>query len=179
MKRRLCYALLCAAVAVVLWVWGAFNDRRYRDRLFGTGDMFAALMYYLEAHEGEFPASPDDLLSLESVAYDGKVWRVRRCPDSGFDHLIGQVYEWPIRDIGRYRIRWGSDMAKLQLGADGVLREGNGNEVLLLTGGSFHPAYIERDRQWSRVLYEAWRSLHESPQSPRAGEPASAPASES
>lgn len=141
---------LCVVLSVVVGVrlW-----RQINRGLPPAQDLVTGLMYFMESHGGRFPASEEEFLASDFVEKlpDGGIRIVPR-PGTRFRRTPWGVV---IRDLGRYRIAWGVDLAALTIDRRGVVRDGQGNEVTLVRW----PDSPRSGRSYSRLLVAVHRSL--------------------
>lgn len=123
--------LLVVGVTLVIGVViGLVSFVRYKHSVQTIEDLFTALVYFLEDHEGRFPATADELLKSKIVRQeaDGQI-RVEPRSSSRFRP---QAYGQPF-DLRRLDVRWGTDLSQLSFEKQaGIVRDENGHDTLLL-----------------------------------------------
>lgn len=152
LARRIAIGGVVGVLVVFLWFQGARCDREYRNRLFGSADLYAALVYFAEDHGGRLPESEAELRGCDfvKVCADG-AWIVTR--KNGSECWL-EVHEWPIHDVPGFQVAWGADIQSLQPTEYGGVASAAGEEVFLLRAGGNHRLWIARSRRLTRSLYD-------------------------
>jgi hypothetical protein len=121
---------------------GLFSFVRYKHSVQTIEDLFTALVYFLEDHDGRFPASAEEFLKSEFVQKqpDGKI-SVQPRPTSRFRP---HAYGVPMRldDMG---VPWGIRLEELKfekLDRDGILRDSRGYDTFLI--GEIASTHVRR-----------------------------------
>lgn len=115
--------LVGAAIGLVSFI-------RYKHSVHTIEDLFTALVYFLEDHEGRFPASADELLQSDFVKKEGDGnFRVEPRSTSRFrPTTYGQRIE-----LDRMGVRWGVDLSRLSFEKlTGIIRDEDAHDALLL-----------------------------------------------
>jgi hypothetical protein len=135
-----------------LIVFGAFQ-RRYERDLADITDLRAGLVWFMEHNEGRFPSSEEEFVASPVV---------ERLPDGALRISCRTRYPFPgwargnvVSDIGRFHIRWGTDVSTLCIDHAGTVRDASGNEVLLIQW----PGDTEFSRIYTRQFLEASRQV--------------------
>lgn len=153
-------------------VLGVLMYRYYQPELASAQDLVIGLGYFMEQH-GRFPQSEAEFAQSDFVerSVDGAI-RVKARTDSIFRH---ETHGVEIRDLGRFRIAWGTDLTTLHPDDFGVLYNAKEEKVELLQWPSSPPS----GKVYSLELMEMFAKLHElGIASKPASNPASAPASQ-
>ncbi len=112
--------------------------RKYKPELAQTQDVVTALIYFLEAHDGRFPASEAELRACSFVEnLPGGGLRVR-APES--TRYRRDPYGIPIASLEPFRIAWGTQFESLTLDEYGKARNADGRKVELVCWPSSPPS---------------------------------------
>ncbi|HMQ15579.1 MAG TPA: hypothetical protein PKC49_06355 [Phycisphaerae bacterium] len=161
MKSGFIVVSLLLAVSVLM----AFGLRgRYKKELLETQDLTIGLLYFLEEHEGRFPASEQEFLASSFVEHEADgVFRIRGRADSRYRR---HTHGYPIRGIERFAIAWGADLRDLREDHYGNVLDAAGRKVVLVTWPSSPPS----GKEYARMLVAASRAIRaETADQPPAG----------
>lgn len=161
----------------LLAISGFLGWRQYqlmKTELVPTQDLVIALLYYIEQTEGQFPESAADLV-------DAGIFQ--REPDGAYvvvppeDTAYRQsVHGYPLRDLNRFQVRWGTDLSMLYIDNQAKVRDiESDDEVILVRWPRSKPS----GATYSSILVDAYRRSREAvaPEQPAsATQPAAAPA---
>lgn len=118
---------ICLVVSVFL-AWQV--KRSMQTDLVGAQDLVLGLIYFMEQHDGRFPASQEEFVSSSVVRVD----------EAGAYHIVPPaetrysrtVHDYPLTDLARFEIQWGADLDTLTINDRGKVLDANGREVKLL-----------------------------------------------
>lgn len=133
----------CLLLSVVL---GAVLYSRYRTTLPAVQDVVTGLIYFIEEHEGRFPASQEEFLSagIFEKGADG-AWRIVPRPNSHYQH---NPHRAPIASFEPFKIAWGADLSTWTVAERGVVHDGSGEGVLPVTW----PSSPKSGEGYARIL---------------------------
>jgi len=136
-------------IAGCLLLAGVFALRQYhsfKTDLVATQDLVLGLLYFMEQHQGRFPASEEEFLASPFVdrASDGAI--VIRAPQQ--TRYRRRTHGYPIRDLAPFRVRWGTDLSALRLDPRGVALDPDGKAVELVGW----PGSPKSGRVYTRLL---------------------------
>lgn len=166
MKSGLTLVVVLIVIGVVA---GVYQVAATGERMRELQDLFAGFVWYLEAHEGEFPASAEAFVAAPFVE-ETPAGLVIRPRDAEGDRL--RTTGRPIGNLADYRVNWGVALAALTLDDEGVPRDADGRETLALRQGASKRVL----EQFTRDLMWAAEDIRAASDAPPDG--ADAPASE-
>jgi hypothetical protein len=143
MKSAILIVGVTFLVGIVVGVLGFVSAKR---QTLEVRELFTSFTYFLEDHEGRFPASEDELrkAAFVEVQPDGAILLINREGDRFQRAATG----YPLRKLERFKIPWGVDLSKLTIEPDGITRAADRQEVLIIGQG----ASIDILRQFTRDL---------------------------
>jgi hypothetical protein len=149
MKSGFIVVGILLAISVIVAV-GLRN--RYKSELLAVQDLTTGLLYFMEEHEGRFPASQAEFVASGFVeqAADGAIV-IRGRPESSYR----QAYGYPIRDLPRFAVAWGTVMEGLTENERGRVVDSSGKLVELVKWPSSPPS----GKEYSRMLLAASRAI--------------------
>ena len=156
-------------VGIAVGVLGFISAKR---QTLEVRELFTAFTYFLEDNQGRFPASEAELKAAQFVQEqpDGTLLLVNR-PD---DRFRRGVAGYPLKALERFHIPWGVDLASLTIDREGITRDPDGEEVLIISQG----ASIDILRRFTRDLQTVAEEIRGDGEA-AAGEPNAAPVKES
>ncbi|MFN0136170.1 MAG: hypothetical protein ACKVS9_08655 [Phycisphaerae bacterium] len=103
----------------------------YKRETPATQDLITGLLYFMEQHDGRFPASEAEFRACSFVEPlpSGGV-RIKPVTDSQFRR---QTHGVEIADLKPFQIAWGADLAALSFNEYGKARDADNNPVALIT----------------------------------------------
>lgn len=128
-----------------------------------TQDVVIGLLYYMEEHGGQFPASEKEFLASSFVEPDpAGGFRVRPKQPTQFRQQTNGVL---IRDLAPFRIAWGADLAHLRINEYGRVLDANGNPVELVRWPN-SPTSAKDYSSWLVSIHRALHKLDAQPSPP-------------
>lgn len=159
--------IVVGVTLVVGTVVGLLAAQRVNQRVVAVEDLFTALAYFAETHDGRLPLSAEELADSAFVERrpDGTLVVLPR-PESATGR---QPYGAALRDLRQYEIAWGVDLHTLTIDETGVARGPEGAAVLIVGSG----AYPDGLAQFTRDLIRYARGDQATvpPESPDPGAP--------
>jgi len=130
-------------VGIAIGVFGFISAKR---QTLEVRELFTAFTYFLEDNDARFPAGEAQLRAAAFVQEqpDGSLLLVNR-PD---DRFRRGAAGYPLKQLERFHIPWGVDLASLTIDPLGITRDPDGQEVLIISRG----ASIDILRRFTRDL---------------------------
>lgn len=141
---------LLLAVSVVAAV--ALRSR-YKSELVEIQDLTTGLLYFMEANNGRFPRDLAEFAASPMIERrDDGALVIRGWPDSRYRR---ETHGYPIRNIERFSIAWGADLAALREAERGRVVDAEGRAVELISWPSSPPS----GKQYTLMLIAASRAI--------------------
>ncbi len=149
--------LLVVSLALIAGaVIGAVSFVSYKQSVHAIDDLFTAFVYFMDDHDGRFPASEQELIETGMLRHE---------PDGALhfdksharpDHPIRpQISGARVASLQRFAIPWGIDFARLShevIPNDAlIVRDANGYEVLAI--GEVASVQVRRRFTWDLLRY--------------------------
>lgn len=118
-------------VGLVIGVLGFVSAKR---QTLEVRELFTAFTYFLEDNQARFPANEQELrtAAFVTVQPDGALLLENRENDRFRRSAAG----YPLNDLERFNIPWGVDLATLTIDREGITRNTDGREVLIIGQGT-------------------------------------------
>lgn len=129
-----------AVVAALLLISGVIAYglyRRYKPELAQTQDIVTGLIYFMEDHAGQFPASENEFRASTFVEKTTDGFRVLPKPGTKFRT---ETHGIVIHDVTPFRVAWGADLTTIQIDDRGKPRWPDGKEAALVIWPSSPPS---------------------------------------
>lgn len=127
-------------VAVLLLISGVvayWLSRVYGPELTQTQDLLTGLIYYMEDHDAQFPASEAEFRASPFIEQTSDGLRVLPKTDTKFRRETHGIL---IRDLKPFKIHWGADLSTITLDNRGKPRWPDGQEASLVSWPSSPPS---------------------------------------
>lgn len=143
MKSALIVVGIAFTAGIVIGVFGFMSAKQ---KTLEVRELFTAFTYFLEDHAGRFPASEAELRGAPFVNEqpDGSLLLTHRENDRFGRDSLG----YPLGRLDRFKIPWGVDLAALTIDREGITRDEQGKEVLIISQGTS----IDMLRRFTRDL---------------------------
>lgn len=149
---RIKFVCVCVALLGTCWCICASLVNQYHRNIIEEHDLIAAIVRYMERHDGEFPESEMDLLTSPTVSRNSS-GRIIVHNDSDSANA-GNGHEYPIENVSRFRVKWGTTLSTLML-RTGIPRDRQNAEVFLVES----PFGDKSSRAITRLLLDIGKDL--------------------
>lgn len=155
MRSGIVVVTVCLLISTALAV---FLSLRYKNDLAATQDVVTALIYFMESHDGRFPASPEEFLESSFIerSSDG-AFRVNPLANTRFRR---ETHGIPIRDLAPFQIGWGADVDNIVIDERGLARFADEREARLVSWPSSGSSW----KTYAIVLYGVNREIRSAAQ---------------